>query len=503
MYMFGVNDIIMAQLRDLLISRLEMIDKYLGINDLCNNSIKKLLEPFTNSLNDNGALPYLVEEKRRYRASPLASALIWLDDSALLPFEVLDVLQNKLIDLRDNHEINDLDKGQQAKFEGDELGWSISEGVSIWSTSLSIIALFDKQGCGLKKVCKYKKSILWLVKQQNLTEKGWAYQNWDNCSVNVIMTSLALIAIALTMKPQNIVAFNFSDSEKKALNKSLDLGFEYLQETIINEKNYSYWQFNNGSYCVSTTWALVAIKNLAEVKNDEKIWKYFNNIKTHCLNYIINKMPNNIEKWKDEQIVCEAGAKYSKQKNYYSFTSTLLSQLFDLGISPYHPKVVMQIKWLLSNIDKWKIENYDKGRICTFTCAMNTSVIFKWIIMVGCNAKTLLQNNKDFYNKTHIFLYGYNSRMDQPYQIVLKRKIKFYVIITISVFLVVFGGPEIYKFIYSKVSEFLVWAIPTKNDFREIYIDIISAIIIAILTALPSLILKFIKGVKRWLTNRY
>ena len=69
--------------------------------------------------------------------------------------------------------------------------------------------------------------------------------------------------------------------------------------------------------------------------------------------------------------------------------------LFEIGISPFHPKVVAQIKWLIQNEDRWKIENYDKSQICSFTYAMVISTIAKWSLLVGQeNSKKLLEDEK-------------------------------------------------------------------------------------------------------------
>ena len=261
----------MDNIKYLILERINIFDSLTEASKYVEGGIKKTITPFLDSLTNDGALSYLIGDKSRYRASPLASSIIWLENAGLLPYKALEILQDKLIYLRDNHENDVSDSRQQNKLEGDEKGWSLSEGVSVWSTSLAIIALMDKQHCGLKKVQNFKDSVLWLVNQQDLTEKGWAYQKCDNCSVNIIMTSLALMAISLVANPQNIDVFDFHDGEKKMIKKSLDLGFEYVKNTVKNGKKYAYWTFMNSSQCVATTWALTAIKCLVEANNSENV----------------------------------------------------------------------------------------------------------------------------------------------------------------------------------------------------------------------------------------
>ncbi len=493
----------MDKLKDMILERINLFDSLLESNEYLEGGIKKIITPFIDSLTNDGALSYLIGEKERYRASPLASSIIWLENAGVLPYKALEILQDKLIYLRDNHENEVHDSRQQNKLEGDEKGWSLSEGVSVWSTSLAIIALMDKQQCGQKRAQSFKDSVLWLVNQQDLTEKGWAYQKHDNCSVNIIMTSLALMAISLVANPQNIDVFDFHDGEKKMIKKSLDLGFEYVKNTVKNGKKYAYWTFMNSSQCVATTWALTAIKCLAEANNSEKVKQFYDSIKKKSLDYIINQMPKKIEKWGDEQIVCEGGAKYSKQKNYYSFTASLLIQLFDLGVSPYHPKVVMQIKWLLVNSDNWKIENYDKTHGCSFTCAMNVAVICKWLIMVGSNAESLLLENKTCCDKLYILLCEYKIDSHAPYIMISKRKLCFYMAIIVLLILATAFGKSIYLFIYDKVDSFLNIIIPNKKETREIYINIVASGVIVLLSYLLSTTVKLIRRGFKWLTNRF
>lgn len=381
----------MSDLKSIFRQYLIRLDEYVNFEDHLEKGFTDLLEPFIASLEDDGALPYLIGDKQRYRASPLASSIIWLENAGLLPIEVLNTLQDKLIFLRDNYENSDVQCSSKMKEDEDKQAWSLCEGASVWSTSLAIMALLDNHGNGLKKAKKYKDAIIWLAKQQKLEEKGWAYQKWDNCSVNTVMTSLAMQALAMILNPKNIVEFNFSEEEKKIILKALNLGFEYLKEKIVLENNISYWRFEEKPNCAATTWAMLAIKYYTQVNGvDNNIEDFFKEHILRCINFIISKMPKRIEKWLDEQIVYEGGAKYSKQKNYYSFTPTLLIQLFDLGLSPYHPKVVNQIIWLLKNKDKWKITKYDVEKGGTFTYAMTVSVVFKWLSLVGCNASMLL-----------------------------------------------------------------------------------------------------------------
>ncbi len=363
-----------------------------------NKSLVNWMTPLINSFTDDGAIPYLLNTKKRYRASPLASTIIWLDKAGLLSPQALEIMQNKLLFLRDECQENDPIRNYE-KYDEDKDGWSLAEGVSIWSTSLSLIALFDNTDSGIKQFAKFKGSILWLANQQDINNNGWAYQSSKNCDVNEITSALAMQALAKVYR--KIEQLNFDRDEKKILLRTLTTGFQYLKDACIKSKRNTYWHYNGVYSLTATTWILVALSELCHIPDmDNEVVEFYKENKQKCFRYILSKMPNKEQKWTDEQIVSEAGAKYGKQKNYYSFTPALLSHLLDLGLSPYEPKITKQIKWLIENPTSWKISKYDKGEICTFNYAMVITTIVTWIRSVGlCLAPRLLHNPKSIIQK--------------------------------------------------------------------------------------------------------
>lgn len=475
---------------------LSLLDKHFIYSDCIDKGISNLLRPFIDSLKEDGALPYLINSDERFRASPLASSIIWLEDAGLLSADVLDVLQDKLIFLKDNCENFDKDNGFIQKKPDDAEAWSYCEGASVWSTSLAVIALLDCNGNGVKKAEKFKGAILWLAEQKKLGDKGWAYQKWDNCSENAIMTSLAIQALTLTLSSQNVDKFNFTEDEKKIVSKSVNLGYDYLKTNIVNKGKYAYWCFENKPSCTATTWALFALKHSTNITNlDKGINSFYKSIGPKCINFILSNIPSKSERWMDEQIVCEGGAKYNKHKNYYSFTPTLLAQLFELGISPYHPKVINQIKWLLNNKSDWKITEYDVEKECTFTYAMTVSVIFKWLTMVGCNAEVLLWESKNINDKLTRFTFGFHSKKTYPERIVLKKKMDFWGTLCITAVFVAFLLPH-YIEISGWVAFYLSNILPSSADWHNVYINLIST---GLYGALAFLFAKIVGLIRRWI----
>ncbi len=483
---------------------LTRIDEYIELNNIVSQDLKELLEPFVFSIGDDGALPYLLGDNNRYRASPLASSIIWLENAGLLSISVLDIMQDKLIYLKDNYEKTDDNCKARRKNTEDQDAWSLCEGASVWSTGLAILALLDRHGNGIKKLSKFKKSILWLANQQQLENKGWGYQKIENCFVNVVMTSLSMQALSKTVihneKYSNIMGF--SDDEIKSIYKSLKLGYEYLNDSLKKDKSFYYWCFDDKPSCIATTWALLAIKYYSEVlKNDRTITETYDMVVNKCFNFILSKIPCKEEKWKAEQMVKEAGAKYSKQKSYYSFSPTLLSQLFDLGLSPYHPSVINQIKWLIHNKDDWKIEEYDRGTCCSFTYAMVSSVIIKWVLLVGCNAEMLLVDGNTTTENLQKKLYGFNNNRNTPYAIILKRRVYLYLSLAVSIFMMLIFGKSIFNGIHFLISNtFSVFS--SETDSHNLFISIISYFVCLALTFFLSKLLLLIRRLIVCLTKR-
>lgn len=283
---------------------------------MTDTDLSSWFSPLINSIANDGTVPYLINTKERYRASPLASTIIWLSHENLLPIEVLDKMQNALLFLRDSNVPLDAQQPNGQKKPEDVNGWSLGEGVSVWSTSMAIIALLDPLGNGKAKANMYKSSILWLAAQHDPSTHGWAYQSSENCNVNAIMTALALRALALAIEPNNRAFFSFTPDEFRTICSSIQAGFKYLQSNCVVRKRKVYWTFNQTPNCAATTWALLALNqiNLTDERIADECKSFYKSILKRALSFIISKMPRTPTKWADEQIVCEAGAKYRNKK---------------------------------------------------------------------------------------------------------------------------------------------------------------------------------------------
>jgi hypothetical protein len=486
----------MSKIKESLLSHISSVDRFVNFGSITGESLTEWFMPFINSLSDEGAIPYLLESSQRYRASPLASAISWLNDAELLPVDVISSMQNELIFLRDNNYHNDADARNISKFKGDENGWSLAEGVSVWSTSLSIIALNDIQGAGLEKAHLWKDSVIWLLQQQDTGTRGWAYQAHRNCDVNIVMTSLATRALALAFI--NKSRFKFSDEEERQIRLALNNGYSYIKDNVTRNKGrgIAFWSFKDQPSCAATTWALSALRELSKIiDSEEKTAKFFEEVKDECISFIITRMPTDRTKWPIEQIVCEAGAKYGKQKNYFSFSATLLMQLFSLGLSPYHPKVVQQIKWIINNRNLWKIEEYDQECACTFTYAMVLATFVKWVSCVGTSsAIQLLKDSRTVWEKATSFLFGFPVYHESPVQLAYKPRL-----------LLVWGGSvaliiliQFSRYFFNFIRPVSLYILKFfQESSTEIIINVVAAAIYAALFTLCVLIIKTMRKALR------
>ena len=216
------------------------------------------------------------------------------------------------------------------------------------------------------------------------------------------------------------------------------------------------------------------------------------------MSFVLSIMPAIIQEWDSEQIVCEDGAKYSKQKNYYSFSATLLPQLFALGLSPYETRVINQIAWLIKNPDKWKITNYDRTSICTFTYAMVLATLIAWVKRVGSLMAPILLNSQGKVNKISRALFGFNSSSTVNFQFVLKNRLV--ICSFILIFLLLLKILE-RNGIILQISNGIVdiWD-STASDRRTVFVNIVSNVLYAGLLPILAAIYKFVN--LKWRNKR-
>lgn len=481
----------MSMIQDSWQAYIDIAEKTIALESISGKQLSEWTKPLIDNITDDGSVPYLLGAGQRYRASPLASTISWLEKANLLPTPVLVKMQEQLLVLRDQNVSHDPKNGNVNKATEDIDGWSLGEGVSVWSTSCAIEALLDSHGCGINYADKFKSAVIWLAKQRQ-SDGAWAYQLHSNCSTNVVMTSLALHSLALAYAEPNRTCFSFSAEETLLLEQAITSGFNYVKENCTSEKKKAYWSFESKPHCAATTWALMALRqiSLCNAKISPDCAAFYKEIKDRALLFVCSQLPKKAERWVDEQLVYEGGAKYAPQKNYVSFSATLLPQLFELGVSPFHPRVVAQIKWLIENPSDWKISTYDTGKICYFTYAMVLSSITSWYQRVGSALAPMLM--KSTKTKLPQMLYGYNSTLKFQIQLVQPNRITlFFFLLGFILILLLLG-----KHIEGWSTQITTWLISlwnqTENERYDLAIGVISEFlqvgIVAILLGFGALI---------------
>lgn len=355
-------------------------------------TIKGLVEKLVDSIDQEGAVAYEVDTKRRYRTSTLATVLECMYDIRLLPEEDLLIMQRKLLRLKDEfvplEDADDvIDKGEE-----DKPAWGIDEAPSVWTTSKALTALFSTQYEPTPEEEKgIAASVEWLANQA-YADGGWGYQKYDTieaCKSSVPMTSFAMKALGLALQQsyiQNLI-------DVKQVKSKLVAGLDYLKKTKSEKKNEKcVWSYGGKENLSATIWAIEAWKIAVQVIDNKKEYysKIYSKIAPIALKYVVEKLP---EKDEDSWSECffrankEDGLKYKKgplkkDKAFYSFTPYIISYIIKENESYVeNDKILKVMKWVLAHRDdSWLIkENYNSDNACTITVAMAINVIVNWL----------------------------------------------------------------------------------------------------------------------------
>lgn len=366
-------------------------------------TIKGLVEKLVESIDEEGAVAYEVSTKRRYRTSTLATVLECMADIRLLPEEDLQVMQKKLLRLKD--EFNPLDDSDDVikKNEEDMPAWGIDEAPSVWTTSKALYALFSTNYQPTnEEVSGIVQSVGWLA-DQAYDDGGWGYQKYEQisaCKSSVPMTALAMKALGLSLKQKYIC--DVVDIRK--IKDKLTTGLEYLKKAKIENKNKKCcWKYEEEDNLSVTIWALEAWKIASQVIDKEAYYnKIYKKIAPLALKYVVEKLPGEDE---DNWSECffrakkEEGLKYKKtlrdDKAFYSFTPYIISFIIREDETYIDdPKILKVMKWVLAHRDdSWLIEeNYNSKNACTITVAMAINVIVNWLKV---RANNLIEQDLD------------------------------------------------------------------------------------------------------------
>lgn len=298
-------------------------------------TIKGLVEKLVESIDEEGAVAYDVNTKRRYRSSTLATVLECMADIRLLPEEDLLIMQKKLLRLKD--QFNPLEPADDVieKEEEDKPAWGIDEAPSVWTTSKALSALFSTKYQPTKEEEQdIAASVEWLARQV-YADGGWGYQKYNKieaCKSSVPMTAFAMKALGLALQERYIQDL----VDVREIKSKLVGGLDYLKRKKSEKTGEKcVWQYEGKDNLSATIWAIEAWKIAIQVIDNKKA--YYSNIYKKilplALKYVVEKLP---EKDDDEWSECffrankKDGLKYKKgplkkDKAFYSFTPYILS----------------------------------------------------------------------------------------------------------------------------------------------------------------------------------
>jgi len=356
-------------------------------------TIKGLVENLVDSIAADGSVSYEVNIKGRYRTSTLATVLECMYDIHLLPEEDLNIMQKKLLSLKNNFTPLDQTDDVIEKNPEDLPAWGIDEAPSVWTTSKALSALFTTK---YKPDSKQEKesiveSVMWLA-DQAYDDGGWGYQKYaeiEACSSNVPMTALAMKALGLSLKQDYIldsIDIAFIDSKLRA-------GIDFLKRNKKEEKGKKcFWQYDGKENLSVTIWALEAWKIACEVIQNKQAYysKIYKIIKPVTLKYVVENLPEKDidSNWTEYFFKAkkEGGLKYKKQLNrdkaFYSFTPYIISYIIkEDNTFIDSPKIISVLKWVVAHRDNaWLIPtNYNSNNACTISVAMAINVIVNWL----------------------------------------------------------------------------------------------------------------------------
>lgn len=355
-------------------------------------TIKGLVEKLVDSIDEEGAVSYEVNAKRRYRTSTLATVLECMADIRLLPEEDLLIMQRKLLRLKD--EFTPLEPADDIikKGEEDKPAWGIDEAPSVWTTSKALTALFSTNYHPTPEEEKdIAASVEWLAKQ-SYEDGGWGYQKCETieaCKSSVPMTAFAMKALGLALQQryiQNLI-------DVKEVKSKLVTGLDYLKKMKNEKKDEKcVWSYEGKENLSVTIWAIEAWKIAIQVIDNKKAYysNIYKKISPIVLKYVVEKLP---EKDGDSWSECffrakkEEGLKYKeaplkKDKAFYSFTPYIISYIIKEDESYVENEKILEVmKWVLAHRDdSWLIEkNYNSNNACTITVAMAINVIVNWL----------------------------------------------------------------------------------------------------------------------------
>jgi hypothetical protein len=306
----------------------------------------------------------LLEPNPVYYSTTTATTLLALHHLKALSASLREDFYETLFWLRDNTNNPTTTK----KMLEDAPAWDVSEGPSIWTTSLVIWALLGTMYDG-PRLNEVKDAVIWLVHQQG-RDGGWGQVG--SGSNNFFLTSIVLHSLksALSYK-----LLTFTVNEREKVQRARVEGVRLIRNTHTQERRVAYWrvQTDEGSKADPTS-TLCAIWTLFQ-ENDPQDKSLIQSGIAYLRN---NFHEGNI--WNFRQIVAEPPILSSTIK-IVSFTPSFVIPLLSMGCNPFDEVCLGPMQWLEQHrLEKgWGHVNYGhEGHPLSFTTAYALWAIKNW-----------------------------------------------------------------------------------------------------------------------------
>lgn len=401
--------------RGLVKEHLELLDSWLELGN--NFSFAKESRELISAMKEDGSVSYYLDAAQRYRTTPAATTLMALDAAKLLPIEVRNRMQDWIFKSKNDKadpgdsEQNGIYKGHEPHKE-DQDGWSLNEGVSVWTTGKTLEALLSTDYYRREDVSNDKdikdatyNALKWLVQQQ-YDDGGWGFQkhNDDCCKSCVTMTALILKVFALFINQKGL--FNVRSGKWQSLYREMEAshekGSQYMTmktigynltgsnpqqlvtATSIDHSEVIFWKYDDKISVTASVWVLDWLNKCGYIR----VPLSTKDNKKRIIAGILSKLPENETEFAEyeEEVYFKGGkTKYkdiTEYRKFYSYMPYHAKVLLEAGTPVADKRIVNIIKNLInSTCENWRGTEIARGKSekMSFIHAMALSTIAVWL----------------------------------------------------------------------------------------------------------------------------
>jgi len=326
-----------------------------------NKKFNEVISPLLDSFVYKKGFPLDLEESAEYYTSTTSTTLLALHHVGVLSEDLLTKIHETLFWLKDNT-VNPVVK---RKLPEDNVAWDVSEGASVWATSLALWALIETGYKG-EKNNEIHDATLWLVDQQR-DDGGWGFDK--ESPSRIYFTVLALNALQLSIN-----SIPFSSSELERIKRVKQHGLRFILQKCERKQKFIYWKTKiNQKDLPDLTSTLYALWIL--YKDNPNKWR---EIIKGGIEFLRREIKGK-EIWEFRKFIEETQTKYGTHKVIISYTPSIPIPLLKMGVHPFDELCLKPIMWLRKNKVKngWSLPGHSEHAL-SFTTAYALWTITEW-----------------------------------------------------------------------------------------------------------------------------